>query len=185
MKPKSFDTSLKKGLLAERIIRAELERRGWIVYSPATEGAHAFDMLCIKDKRRAIAIDVKAKSRMNNLAATGVDQRHFEEYARFSERHCMPFWLIFVDEHLQAIYGNRLDVLEQRRTIHGIEYPRVIRTRFGELVRLWPLQSMRMIADLSRNDALQLSALSQRSYAFATALRFPEIPDNCAPSASP
>lgn len=159
----SFETALAKGEIGEQIVKLLMESVGWVVYRPVTEGAHHFDMLCIKDKRTAVAFDVKAKARMNNLPATGIDQRHFDEYARFSNRHQMPFWLVFVDEMERRVYGNEIAELEKERNVGGLKYPRHIR---GGKIRIWPLEAMRHIANLDEAQAESLIALSQRNYGY-------------------
>lgn len=153
-----------KGAVGEKIVRAYLEKAGWVVYQPMTHGAHCFDMLCIKDKKSSVAFDIKAKARLNFLPATGVNQRHFEEYQAFSVKHNMPFWIVFVDEGTAQVYGNTIQELEVARTIEGRGYPCVM--AWNPPTRLWPLAAMRQIARLSPAQVADLSALSQRSYAF-------------------
>lgn len=166
MTRKSFEVALQKGAVGEAIIRQHLEAKGWVVYQPITEGAHCFDMLGIFQKKSAVAFDVKAKARMNKYPCTGVNQTHFEEYQRFSERHAMPFWIVFVDEGMREIYGNTIQELERPRSIAGIDYPWQMRARSGKVLRLWPLAAMKRIAVLSDDYASALSALNQRSYEY-------------------
>ncbi len=165
MTQRSFEVALKKGEVGEQVVRDHLERRGWVVYKPFTPGAHCFDILCIKDKKQAIAMDVKAKSRMNKYPATGINQSHFEEYKFFSEKHLMPFWIVFVDEMQRTVYGNCISELEKPRTVAGVEYPFVLKTS-GKPVRLWPLEAMKPIASLDKTTALALSAFNQRNYEY-------------------
>ncbi len=162
----SFDIAMKKGAVGEDIVKRLFERKGWVVYSPETEGAHQFDILAIKDKASAIAVDVKTKASMKFYPATGINQRHFEEYLRFSEKHLMPFWLVFVDEGLKKIYGNTLSELEKPRQVEGRVYPLVITCNGGVKVRLWPLDAMEDIAALDDCAATALTSLSQRSYEY-------------------
>jgi len=153
--------------MGERIVRAILEDAGWVVYQPITEGAHAFDMLSIKDKDRAIAIDVKAKARMNFFDATGVNLEHFEQYRAFSERHLMPFWIIFVDESLGLIYGNELTELEKECAAKdGRIYPLTWATKHGKELRLWAMDRMRIIKRISEAESEYLKLVSQRSYEY-------------------
>ena len=166
----SFEQALVKGAMGERIVRAVLEGAGWVVYQPMTEGAHAFDMLSIKDKDRAIAIDVKAKARMTYYHATGVNLKHFEQYKAFSERHNMPFWIIFVDEGMGAIYGNEIAELEQeRRSEDGRVYPITKTDKYGKQQRLWALEGMRTIRTLSEEEINYLKHVSQRNYEYEQA----------------
>lgn len=165
MTQRSFKVALAKGEVGEMVVRSHLERKGWIVYKPHTEGAHAFDILAILNKKSAIAIDVKAKSRMNKYPATGINQKHFEEYKAFSDKHNMPFWVVFVDESQRTVYGNTLSELEIPRMVGGQKYPFLMPTGYSP-VRLWPLEAMKHIARLDDAVVLQLADLSQRSYAY-------------------
>lgn len=158
----NFDIAKRKGAVGERVVRAFLERAGWIVYQPMTEGAHCFDMLCIKDKKMAVAFDVKAKARLNKWPATGINQRHFEEYVSFSKKHNMPFWVVFVDEGMREIYGNKIDELEIPRNINGIDYPKVM--PWNPPTRVWPLSAMRKIHTINEDEASELAGFNQRSY---------------------
>ena len=164
MKRPSFDLSLKKGECGERIITSLLESKGFVVYKPVTNGSHAFDMLAIKDKERSIAIDVKAKSRRTHYNDTGVNQVHFECYQRFSERHLMPFWLFFVDEHLGSVYGNNIEELEKPIVDDGLCYPLVQQSSYGKAIRYWSLSSMITFGSLEQNDSEELKSISQRNY---------------------
>lgn len=162
----NFETALEKGRIGERIIRSLLEQKGWCIYQPNTPGAHAFDMMALKDKRVAIALDVKAKAMMNARPETGVNLKHYHDYRRFAERHKMDFWIFFVDEHAREIYGNRLAELDRPRVANGCEYPRTIRTRHGKEIILWPRDAMVGVARLSADEAQALREASQRSYAY-------------------
>ena len=159
-----FDVAKKKGALGETVVRRILEENGWVVYQPMTNGPHQFDMMCIKNKRSAVAFDIKAKARMNKFPCTGVNQKHFDEYKRFSERHLMPFWIVFVDEGMRSIYGNTIEELEKPRIEGGISYPWT--PNWKAALRLWPLSAMRTIADISEKEAVELNGLSQRSYEY-------------------
>jgi hypothetical protein len=162
----NFEISLAKGELGEVIVRQIMENKGWVVYKPITDGAHPFDILAIKNKDRAIALDVKAKSRMNKFPATGIDKNHFLQYQAFSFKHNMPFYLVFVDEAQKSIYGQSLDELEKKRVVHGVSYPFDMPTSYKQ-VRLWPLVAMKHIANIDEIMANKLSALSQRNYQYS------------------
>lgn len=161
----SFEIALKKGAVGEQIVRCHLEKRGWVVYQPQTIGAHCFDILAIINKQKAIALDVKAKSRLNKYPATGINQKHFEEYKNFSEKHLMPFWVIFVDEMQKTVYGNCLEELEIERVIEGIKYPFQM-SAAGATVRIWPLQAMKHIANIDGKSAENLISFNQRNYKY-------------------
>lgn len=159
---KNFDLSLAKGEYGEQIVRRILEKQGFVIYKPQTEGAHAFDVLAIQNKTRCIALDVKAKARRNKYADTGINVRHYQTYKAFSEAHQMPFWVVFVDEMLGRIYGNTLANLDKPVTEAGISYP----FEYAGLIRYWPLASMIFMHTLTCDEKADLAALSQRSHAY-------------------
>ena len=159
---KNFDLAMAKGEYGERIVRRILEAKGFVVYKPNTPGAHAFDALAIKDKQRCIALDVKAKARRNKYADTGITVSHYLTYKAFSERHSMPFWIVFVDEMVGDIYGNTLEMLDREVTTNGICYP----FEYEGKTRYWPLISMRLLHRLTADEMKDLQSLSQRSHEY-------------------
>jgi hypothetical protein len=164
MTRKSFDGRLLKGEYGEAIVRGLLEAKGFVVYKPFTEGAHAFDVLAIKDKARCIALDVKAKARRNKYEDTGIPERHYRTYLNFSTTHNMPFWVVFVDEMLGAIYGNTISKLDAPVSAAGINYPHVYGGDNG--TRYWHLSSMVTLSKLSEVQIGELKGLSQRQHEY-------------------
>jgi hypothetical protein len=162
---KSFDVALAKGEYGESIVRAILEEKGFVVYKPTTKGAHAFDVLAIKDKARCIALDVKAKARRNKYADTGINLRHYHTYKTFSEKHCMPFWIVFVDEMLGKIYGNTIEELDKPRTVDGKDYPFEWHDS-EKATRYWPIDAMLVFRKLDERDLEVLRGLSQRTHLY-------------------
>lgn len=163
----SFEQALLKGAVGESIVREWLEAKGFVVYQPITDGAHAFDMMAIQNKTLAIALDVKTKPAMNKWPATGVDAKALKVYQQFMGRHKMPFFVAFVDEQKRSVYGNWISVLEQPRTVGNNHYPFSFTNKFGKQIRLWPLEAMKEIAKLTEAQAQQLKQLSQRNYDYA------------------
>lgn len=164
----SFETALKKGAIGEGVVRAKMESKGYVVYTPATKGAHAFDLLAIKDKKKCIALDVKAKARRIYYDDTGIDERLYKVYKSFSVNHNMPFWIVFVDEFTKTIYGNCIDELDSpyKCTSKGIIYPLLSESRDGKVMRYWHLSKMLYIADITDDIANELKEYSQRSYGY-------------------
>ncbi len=138
---------------------------GWIVYRPETDGAHAFDMLCVRNKQEAIVVEVKAKARLNRWPATGIAERHYQDYVRFSRRHSMPIFILFVDEGEKRAYGNFIHVLDRPLLVGGITYPRLMND-WRPPTRLWPLAAMEHVADLDDAQCAELMEVSQRSHAY-------------------
>lgn len=161
-------TSVKKGNAGEKIVRRFLEKKGFIVYQPVTEDAHAFDMLAIKNKEIVIIGEVKTKALMNKWSATGFNDRNFKEYKRIYEKYKIPIFIFFVDEHKKEIYGNWLmECLEEPQIKDGVEFPKIINTRNGSKIRLYHYEKMKHIAYLEDNDVRELIKHTRRSYSYA------------------
>lgn len=156
-----------KGKVGEDIVINLLNEKGWVVYKHSTdELSHWLDMIAIKNKTNVIAIDIKTKPRLNHLEATGIDNNYVEEYKKFSKEHNMPFILIFVDELLGTIYGNTLEKLEEPKLVGNKEYPDLMPTQYGKIIKLWHLSSMKHFAKLSEADVKLLKELSTRNYEY-------------------
>ena len=166
MTQKNFEIRLKKGEIGEGIVRSLLESKGWIVYCPFTKGAHAFDMIATLNKERAIALDVKAKARMNKYPATGINLDHYEQYKRFSIKHSMPFWLVFVDEQTNEIYGNTIEKLDEECIVSGQKYPMQIKSRFNKTIIFWPIEKMHKFGEIPKDKVKELCELNTRSYEY-------------------
>ena len=162
-------TTVQKGNIGEKLVQRFLESKGFICYKPVSDGAHPFDFLCVKEKRLAIAAEVKTKSLMSKYKATGFDQRSYEDYKAFAETHNMMIFIFFVDEHERKIYGNWLHVLEQKRVEwlksgEKVIYPLVIPGK--KPVRVYPYSAMKVITDIPTDICDKLKSLSQRNYEY-------------------
>ena len=156
-----FDTCLEKGKIGEQIVREYLEAKGWCVYLPPGDSPHSFDMMCIKNKQKVIALDIKTKPKMRFIKnATGINSAHFDCYTKFSSQHSMPFYVVFVDEDSREIYGASLEKLELPYWDGEKHFPMLINN--GK-IRLWSTDVMTKIGTLQQGEAQQLQDLSQRS----------------------
>jgi Holliday junction resolvase len=154
MKQKSFDISLKKGEIGERIIREHLESKGWIVYIPFTKHkAHYFDMLATKNKERAIAIDVKTKARLNKWNAQGIDVRHYNQYMNFLNKHNVPFYICFVDDKSGDVHVAELDKLHDP-------------IKVNECIIAWNTSQMKLLMNIGSKMVEELSQYDQRNYEY-------------------
>lgn len=152
----------RKGKVGENIVRQYLEKRGWVIYEPQTDCAHAFDKVAIKDKNKMALLEVKTKARRNFYPDTGIDIRHYMEYKTLSEKYNLPIFLFFVDEMMALIYGNKLSFLEERvKTNDGIEYPLKQKG-----IIYFPLERMKKIAILDAKTVLSIKKLNTRSYEY-------------------
>ena len=154
--------SVVKGVLAEAIVRDFLQDKGFIVYEPVNEGAHGFDKLAVKDKRQFIIAECKAKAKRSKYDDTGFNIRHYLEYKFVEEKHGIPVFVFFIDEHLAEIYGNFLSRLD-KETLHGGEiYPK----RYNGIIYFPMCNMKRYIHRLSEKDSEALKSHSRRSYGY-------------------
>ena len=154
-------TTVQKGNYGEKLVKQYLESKGWIVYGVETEGRHAFDKLCVKDKKHIIIAEIKTKARMNYYPATGFNTRNYNEYKFLQNKYGIDIFIFFVDEALHKIYGNKLKELERNKIIKNKSYPMEIKD-----ITLFPLINMIEIADLKQEDSNYLINHSTRNYEY-------------------
>lgn len=164
-----FKQYLEKGRYGEEIVCEYLSSRGWICYqSRELDKGHAFDLLVMKGEK-CIALDVKTKSRRTNFMDTGIDERSYNIYCCFSQKHNLDFWILFVDEYEGCVYGNTIKALDKPVTIGSIVYPLIQTDRFNKTIRYWPLIHMAKIVNITEFQSLKLKQLSNRSYNYPDA----------------
>lgn len=172
---RSWEIASQKARIAEEIVWQYLERLGYIVYRPISEGAHAFDILAVKDKKKVIIAEVKAKARRNYYPDTGINHRHYQEYKAIANKHNLNVFLFFVDEMLEMIYGNWLHILECKCKIKHkgklIDYPLLEKG-----IIYFPLSKMIRICDLKVEESEALKSKSQRSYSYGFSEKVTNIP---------
>jgi len=148
---KKFEIALQKGELGEKIIQEYLEAKGWIVYFPFTKNkAHAFDMLCTKNKEKIIAIDVKTKARLNKYNAQGINIKSYNEYLKFKEKMSINFYLIFVDD--------------KNGDVHTFEIGNDIKSFTMGKIIFWWVKDMNFMFNIGKEKIEELSKFDQRNY---------------------
>ena len=151
---------VKKGQIGERIIKSFLESKGYIIYTPNTDGAHAFDFLAIKNKEKALIAECKTYPKRKFYNDTGVDIKHYYEYKVVSENHNMPVFLFFIDDVKNEIYGNWLSELEKECYDGKIKYPLKENGKTGTKI-YFSLNSMRHISFLRESEIKEIKQFSQ------------------------
>jgi len=156
---------VKKGTVGETIVIKKLEERGYIVYAPITESAHAFDFLAIKDKKIFKIAEIKSKARLNKFEATGINIRNFNEYLYIYENQNIDVILFFVDEHPkeERIYCQNLGELIKPKTIKGIDFPN---TKIVSGIILFSLSDMQEVCKLTEAEIYELKKYSSRNYEY-------------------
>jgi len=153
---------VKKGKIGERIIKSFLENKGYIVYTPNTAGAHAFDFLAIKDKEKAIIAESKTYPKRKFYNDTGIDIKNYYKYKIISENHNMPVFLFFIDDVKNEIYGNWLSELEKEYNDGKIKYPLRKNGKTGIKI-YFSLNSMRHISFLNGNEIKEIKQFNNFS----------------------
>lgn len=152
-----------KGQIGENIIKSFLKNKGYIIYKPELSGAHAFDILAIRNKQELLIAEVKSKARRNKYPDTGIDIKHYNEYKYISQKHNLPIFIFFVDEMEHNIYGNFLSLLEKPTIIDKInkKYP----SQENSII-YFPLKNMKTIFKLTDDQVSQLKKYSTRNYKY-------------------
>lgn len=160
-KQERFAEALKKGEIGENLVKDFLEGRGWIVYSPTEGKAHAFDKLCIKDKKNIAIVEIKTKARMNNLNATGFETRHLNEYKYILDKYGIDIFIFWVDEFLQCVYGNTLTELLKEYKAKDGNYPRQL---CDGKITIFSLEKMNKYFSLEEDICNDLKSFTLRTY---------------------
>jgi Holliday junction resolvase-like predicted endonuclease len=145
-------TQVKKGDTGEKIVKEYFDKLGYIVYQPVNEGAHWIDMICLKDKKKAIAVEVKTKARFNKWAAQGIDIKNYKEYLKFIDKINFEFWLIFVDDKNGDVHA--LNILNK-----NYFYP-------NKYLIAWRLEEMNYLFNIGEQNINKLSQYDTRNYKF-------------------
>lgn len=164
-------TTVQKGNIGEKLVQRFLESKGFICYKPVSDGAHPFDFLCVKEKRLAIAAEVKTKSLMSKYNGTGFNKSTYDDYIAFSKKHNINIYVFFVDEHQRKIYGNWLQILDQEREEildngEKVIFPLEMKTKYNKIIRIYPYSAMNFITDIPSDICDKLKSLSQRNYEY-------------------
>jgi len=134
---------VKKGNIGESYVKLFLEKMGFIVYAPITEGSHKIDFFAHHgDKKNVISIEAKAKKRMAIYEETGFNYNAYLHYLEIQKKHNIPTYIYFIDEFEECIYGQWLEKLGE-----GIIRKNVI---------VWNLSKMQFLRWLTKDEIEEL-----------------------------
>lgn len=156
----------KAGNLGERIAKRVFAARGYIVYRyDELAGSHPIDFVAIQRNRLAMLLcDVKTKPKRVKYPDTGIDFDEWEKYRQLGRYYNLRVFLVFVDWENAKVYGQFLDVLEQRRQVPGVWFWYPFTQNNGrEEIRYFPLCAMTEISDITEQEAEELRQLTQRA----------------------
>ena len=111
-----------------------------------------------------MAAECKVKAIRRRYPDTGFNLRNYELYKKFTAEHNIRMFIFFIDEVKGKIYGNFLDVLDQKRICNGREYPLNEKTKYNVVIRYYPYEAM-----------IKLKKLSNEELAYFQKLRSEEI----------
>lgn len=160
-------TTTQKGIVGEDIVFTWLRELGHTIYRPNDDNKrHPIDALIMhREKLVIVAADIKTKPRRLHYPDTGINFSHYGEYCYIKNINKIRVYLFFVDEHLNEIYGNYLDKLEERREIlHNGE--RLIYPRRERGIIYFPLEAMRHIGNLQYEETNKLKEMSGSKYSY-------------------
>lgn len=151
----------KIGDYGEKLVTDFLRERNCVFYRPDVESSspHLCDGFITKNFKLLTAADIKTKPRRKKFPDTGIDYRHYIRYKQITEENNINFYLFFVDDVCKAIYGNYLRVLDNPCISNGIAYPIEELTKYGNIIRYYPLSVMQVIRKLTNDEISELKRL--------------------------
>ena len=155
-------TEVKKGDIGEEIVKNILEKKGYIVYKPITNGAHKIDYFAHSGReKRIMCCEVKTKRRMAMYARTGFNISSYEQYLEIYKKHNIDTFIFFVDDFEKCIYGQWLSVLGEGIIING--YSKVI---------VWELSTMKKIIDLTNEQVFDITKFTKEVYDYSKVVKY-------------
>lgn len=127
---------VKKGNICEDLIFDFLNKKGWRIYTPKSEGNHLIDFFAARTEKgvEVFFADAKGKARRTYKPDTGINVSHYNKYIELREKTKSQVFLFFIDETpgIESIYGNWLFILKD----HG---------KINDNIIYFPLSEMRHI----------------------------------------
>ena len=137
--------------VGESLVNKYLEAKGFIIYTPITNGSHAFDRLAIKDNKLLLIAEIKSKAKRLKYPDTGINIKHYNIYKDIQEKHNLNVFIFFVDEEMSKIYGGWLKDLEKEQEIShngfNLKYP----IKWNDII-YFPMKNTKTICDITKED---------------------------------
>jgi len=162
----SQKTTTKKGAAGEAIVDRILREKGFVLYKPQDDVAHAFDRLAILNKEILMIAEVKTKAKRCRYPDTGIDFRHYKEYSKISKKHNLAVVLFFVDEEEGMVYGGKLSVLSEI-DVHMHEGRKLTYPMISGGIIYFYREIMTEYAQLTEADKKSLTDLTTKSILYA------------------
>ena len=155
-------TEVKKGDIGEEIVKNILEKKGYIVYKPITNGAHKIDYFVHSgSEKKIMCCEVKTKRRMARYARTGCDISSHEQYLEIYKKHNIDTFIFFVDDFEECIYGQWLSVLGEG----------IIINRYSKVI-VWELSTMKKIIELTNDQVSEINKFTKEVYDYSNVVKY-------------
>ena len=141
---------VKKGDKGEEIVTDMLDKQGYIIYKPITDGAHVIDRFSCKKNQiwELSAVEIKTKKRMWKYEKTGFDINAYYNYTNLKERNNMDTHVYFVDDFEEYIYSAWLSQLTGA-------------TEIGSVI-VWDLSQMKIERKLTEDELKEIRQNSKK-----------------------
>jgi hypothetical protein len=154
---------VKKGNIGEDVVLNLLERKGYIVYTPITDGSHKIDYFAHNGKEKnVICCEVKTKRRMALYPETGFNLSAYDHYNDMLIKHNIKTFVFFVDDFEKCIYGNWLHELGDGKK----------RGSGRDSVIVFSLEKMIKITDLQDDVINEISKYTTEKYDYSKTKKY-------------
>lgn len=126
-----------------------------------TEERASFTGYTIKldgDMEYPCKIFTKRHDEREGLRVTGRDEQMVDSLVRISKDSKTRILILFVDAAIGACYGDFLDLLMQKKTFYGREFPIVSTTHSGSII-YWSIETMPTLFELTTEEKDTLAVL--------------------------
>jgi len=157
-----------KGNKGEELVAEYFESKGWVVYRHSKNGAHPFDLLCVKNKSEMMIVEVKTKKSRGAYPDTGIDKRHYDDYVEATKNLPTPLFIAFVDDKEGRDYGNYFSELIKPYKCKETHrwYPWVQEDDYSTKV-YFALENMEDLFDLEEKAIIELDGMYQGDFEYS------------------
>lgn len=157
-----------KGDYGELLVDLHYTAKGITIYKPIMSASHVIDRFYIDKNNQVVPVDVKTKPKRNLYPDTGFDFEDYDKYKKIRKDYQMDPFIIFVDENLGKVYGNKLSLLEKEIVVKAqlssgesymLKYPKGATCKHDKLQIYFPLKNMRLLFYLSKWQIETLKSL--------------------------
>jgi hypothetical protein len=139
----TLDTTI-KGKAGEAIVKADLEAKGYIVYTPTPNIPEPFDFFVWRSDA-AFLVDVKTYNRLATTPAISIDLPDLDKYIKVEQQLRLKLLLYWVCTFEQAIFASTLENFRNGWTKNHKTKKATIHLQYTTFVRSLTLDECREI----------------------------------------